>query len=83
MPSSAKCTLYDLMWDAHLRRAIHCVVLDTTVHTLRDALFSAGITTLDRAKAELHADSPYLRGIPAAERDLFLQALEHANSQGE
>ena len=82
MPSSAKSTLYDLAWDPRLRRIIHSVLCEATVRTLRDTLFDAGITTLDQAQAELHADSPYLQAIPAAERNLFLQALEQANLEG-
>ena len=82
MPTSAKCTLYDLVWDPHLRRVIHAVHTDATLHALRERLHAAGITTIDRAKAELHADSHYLEAIPEAERDLFLQTLEQANSQG-
>ena len=75
--------MYDLVWDPHLRRVIHSVVREATVHMLRDTLFDAGITTLKRAKAELHADSPYLQALPTTERDLFLETLERTNVDGE
>ena len=82
MESSAKCTLYDLDWDPRLRRQIHAMAEQSTVHHLRDELYAVGITTLQQAQAQLNTESPCLLGLKQAERDEFLHRVAQADASG-
>ena len=83
MQSSAQCTLYDLIWDPNLRRIIHTLPSKTAVATLRDSLYTAGITTFKRANAELQDDSPCLAQLGAHDRAHFLKLLARKDPAGE